>query len=40
LTELENLKIDKIFIDLLKSIYFKEYSKNIEDNIELRKKYL
>jgi len=40
LTELEKIKLDEIFINLLKSIYFKEYAQNIEDNIELRKEFL
>ncbi len=40
LIELEKIELDEIFINLLKSIYFKEYAQNIEDNIELRKEFL
>ena len=40
LIELEKIKLDEIFINLLKSIYFKEYAQNLEDNIELRKEFL
>lgn len=40
LKELEKIKLDKIFIDLFKNIYFKEYSKSIEDSVKLRQKYL
>ncbi len=40
LIELEKIKLDEIFVNLLKSIYFKEYAQNLEDNIELRKEFL
>ena len=40
LKELENLQLDTIFIDLLKSIYFKEYANNLEDSISIRKEYI
>ena len=40
LTELKKRELDEIFINLLKSIYFKEYTQNLEDNIEVRKEFL
>ena len=40
LKEIENLELDNIFKNLLKSIYFKEYSNNMDDNIQTRKEIL
>ena len=40
LKEVEQLNIDSSFIDILKSIYFKEYAKDIEDSLDTRKEYL
>lgn len=34
--EINNLKIDSKLIDLIKSIYFKEYEKDIKDSQEIR----
>jgi len=40
LKEMEQLDLDSVFIDILKNIYFKEYAKDIEDNLNVRKEYL
>lgn len=38
--EIEKLDLDDMFKDLLKSTYFKEYAPLIEDNPDIRKKYI
>jgi len=38
--EIEKLDLDDMFKDLLKSTYFKEYAPSIEDNPDIRKKYI
>ena len=38
--ELNKLDIDNILKDFIKNIYFKEYAKNIDDNEEIRQKYV
>jgi len=40
LKEIEQLDLDIIFRDILKNIYFKEYSKNVGDSLDIRKEYL
>ena len=40
LQEIENLDLDSILKDFVKAIYFKEYAKDIEDSLEIRRNYL
>jgi len=40
LQEIENLDLDNILKDFVKAIYFKEYAKDIEDSLEIRRNYL
>jgi len=40
LNELEDLWLDITFKEILKNIYFKEYAKDIKDNLDIRKEYL
>jgi hypothetical protein len=38
LSEIKKLKLNSKLIDLISSIYYKEYAKNIDDDLEFRKK--
>ena len=38
--EINNLNISEKLKDLIKSIYYKEYMKEVDDSLEIRKKYI